>query len=583
MDPVSVAPADQTKRPVLYGALVVGTLVAIIATGWVLLSPSLLLQRQVASATPQPAQAEPPAPPVERRRAWTSAGRRERRAAGGRVGLGRLDRDREPTTRAASPPTRSSPAPRFLVKVPGYELRRLDGGHGPGDGHAPAQGSARRLPDLLRRGRQGHPRAGARARRPHRAQRRGHRRQGRPRASSPTAPQVPLALEAGAQGPVIIKDFDGLHRRAQGAQHLHHRAHRHLQGQRARPAPARLGHHRHAHGQALDRQREARLGRPLPRRGLGLRHRRGQGGRGQGLRRGPVRLRPLPDRRQALGGQVLPAEQRADAAARHRGLPRQGAPRARARREPSSPPTSSATPPSTTTTPTSASASRSSPGTSTTSARWSTPRAITGASPACATRSPSPTRSSRRACGSTRKRSAAATVQVRPWLQDFRDYAFDKRIFGVNEIRAQIRGARRRRRRGLHALEPEERLHGRRARPKGDGNGEGPALGVSRLLRVIALAAAAARLLLPGGCLGRVASAERARARDDPRVPQDRPARGALDPHPRQFPRVTSSASGSAATAWWRSTISSTAGSPSRGARRPSSSPSTTRRPASSG
>jgi hypothetical protein len=42
----------------------------------------------------------------------------------------------------------------------------------------------------------------------------------------------------------------------------------------------------------------------------------------------------------------------------------------------------------------------------------------------------------------TRKRSAAGTVQVRPWLQDFRDYAFDRRIFGVNEIRAQIRGAR---------------------------------------------------------------------------------------------------------------------------------------------
>ena len=30
---------------------------------------------------------------------------------------------------------------------------------------------------------------------------------------------------------------------------------------------------------------------------------------------------------------------------------------------------------------------------------------------------------------------------MRPWLQDFKDYAFDKRIFGVTEIRAQIRGA----------------------------------------------------------------------------------------------------------------------------------------------
>ena len=41
----------------------------------------------------------------------------------------------------------------------------------------------------------------------------------------------------------------------------------------------------------------------------------------------------------------------------------------------------------------------------------------------------------------TRKRSAHTAVQVRPWIQDFRDYAFDKRIFGVKEIRAQIKGA----------------------------------------------------------------------------------------------------------------------------------------------
>jgi hypothetical protein len=39
-----------------------------------------------------------------------------------------------------------------------------------------------------------------------------------------------------------------------------------------------------------------------------------------------------------------------------------------------------------------------------------------------------------------RKRSGAAVVAIRPWLQDFRDYAFDKRIFGVPEIRAQIKG-----------------------------------------------------------------------------------------------------------------------------------------------
>jgi hypothetical protein len=40
-----------------------------------------------------------------------------------------------------------------------------------------------------------------------------------------------------------------------------------------------------------------------------------------------------------------------------------------------------------------------------------------------------------------RKRSQQATVEVRPWLQDFRDYAYDRRVFGVAEIRAQMRGA----------------------------------------------------------------------------------------------------------------------------------------------
>jgi hypothetical protein len=39
-----------------------------------------------------------------------------------------------------------------------------------------------------------------------------------------------------------------------------------------------------------------------------------------------------------------------------------------------------------------------------------------------------------------RKRSSTTVVRVRPWLQDFRDYAFDRRIFGVTEVRAQIKG-----------------------------------------------------------------------------------------------------------------------------------------------
>jgi hypothetical protein len=40
-----------------------------------------------------------------------------------------------------------------------------------------------------------------------------------------------------------------------------------------------------------------------------------------------------------------------------------------------------------------------------------------------------------------RKRATGTVAQVRPWLQDFKDYAFDKRIFGVPEVQAQIRGS----------------------------------------------------------------------------------------------------------------------------------------------
>jgi hypothetical protein len=40
-----------------------------------------------------------------------------------------------------------------------------------------------------------------------------------------------------------------------------------------------------------------------------------------------------------------------------------------------------------------------------------------------------------------RKRAARTPVRVRPWIQDFRDYAFDRRVFGVAEIRAQMKAA----------------------------------------------------------------------------------------------------------------------------------------------
>jgi hypothetical protein len=40
-----------------------------------------------------------------------------------------------------------------------------------------------------------------------------------------------------------------------------------------------------------------------------------------------------------------------------------------------------------------------------------------------------------------RKRSVGSPVQVRPWIQDFRDYAFGKKVFGIAEVRAQMKAA----------------------------------------------------------------------------------------------------------------------------------------------
>ena len=41
-----------------------------------------------------------------------------------------------------------------------------------------------------------------------------------------------------------------------------------------------------------------------------------------------------------------------------------------------------------------------------------------------------------------RERTAGTRVQVRPWIQNFRDYAFDRRPFEAAEVQAQMRAAR---------------------------------------------------------------------------------------------------------------------------------------------
>ena len=41
-----------------------------------------------------------------------------------------------------------------------------------------------------------------------------------------------------------------------------------------------------------------------------------------------------------------------------------------------------------------------------------------------------------------RARTSHTQVQIRPWIQDFRDYAFDRRPFAVAEVRAELKAAR---------------------------------------------------------------------------------------------------------------------------------------------
>jgi hypothetical protein len=40
-----------------------------------------------------------------------------------------------------------------------------------------------------------------------------------------------------------------------------------------------------------------------------------------------------------------------------------------------------------------------------------------------------------------RERTRHTHVQIRPWIQDFRDYAFDRRSFGVEQVRAELKAA----------------------------------------------------------------------------------------------------------------------------------------------
>jgi hypothetical protein len=65
-----------------------------------------------------------------------------------------------------------------------------------------------------------------------------------------------------------------------------------------------------------------------------------------------------------------------------------------------------------------------------------------------------------------RKRAGGTVARVRPWLQDFRDYAFDRRIFGVPEIQAQIKGSEEAGGAGWMLWNPRNDYTGSALRPK---------------------------------------------------------------------------------------------------------------------
>jgi hypothetical protein len=66
-----------------------------------------------------------------------------------------------------------------------------------------------------------------------------------------------------------------------------------------------------------------------------------------------------------------------------------------------------------------------------------------------------------------RKRATGSAAQVRPWLQDFKDYAFDRRIFGVTEVTAQIRGSEEAGGSGWMLWNPRNDYTAAALRPKG--------------------------------------------------------------------------------------------------------------------
>jgi hypothetical protein len=200
-------PTEKKQPSILYGVLAVGAFLAIIATGWMVLSPSALLHRQLASASSTPVQPAAPAPDEERlvhgRVLDAESGVPLRGAS---VWAGKEEIRTDEDGRFTTPPL--GPGAAILVKSPGYELRRLVADKDEVTVALPSRavraayltyfGVAdktirERVLELVARTELNAVVIDVKG----------------DRGLIPYRTQVPLALEAGAQGPVIIKDFEG--------------------------------------------------------------------------------------------------------------------------------------------------------------------------------------------------------------------------------------------------------------------------------------------------------------------------------------------------------------------------------------
>jgi hypothetical protein len=217
-------PLERRRRPLLYGALVTGVLAAVAVTGWVVLSPSPLLHRQVAAGTPQPtesmsrpasdapvqpAKLSPPTPesPARRVQGRVRDGETGIPLPGVSVWAAGTEALTDEEGRFTTAPVR--PGTAVIIKTPGYAVRRLPAGdgemtvtlapkvvraayltyYGIGD-----KGIRERVLELVARTELNAVVIDVKG----------------DRGLIPYRTEVPLALAAGAQGPVIIKDFDGM-------------------------------------------------------------------------------------------------------------------------------------------------------------------------------------------------------------------------------------------------------------------------------------------------------------------------------------------------------------------------------------